>query len=42
MEKMEKEAKEFSGKTFTKRVEKLGEQAQMVSMLIQLAGALKD
>jgi hypothetical protein len=39
---IEKAAREYEGKTFSKRLEKLGSQAQMVHMLIQLAGAMKD
>lgn len=39
---MEKAAKEYSGKTISKRLEKVGDQMQMISMLIQLAGAMKD
>ncbi|PAV29891.1 hypothetical protein CIL05_08410 [Virgibacillus profundi] len=39
---LEKEAKRFYGKTFPQRVEKLNNQVQMVGMLIQFAGAMKD
>ncbi|MBM7598708.1 hypothetical protein JOC34_001065 [Virgibacillus halotolerans] len=39
---LEKEAKKFYGKTFPQKVEKLNNQMQMVSMLIQFAGAMKD
>lgn len=39
---LEKEAKKYYGKTFPQQVEKLNNQMQMVSMLIQFAGAMKD
>jgi hypothetical protein len=39
---LEKEAKKFYGKTFPQKVEKLNSQMQMVNMLIQFAGAMKD
>lgn len=39
---MEKEAKKFYGKTFPQQVEKINNQVQMISMLIQFAGAMKD
>lgn len=39
---MEKEAKRFYGKTFPQQVEKINNQVQMISMLIQFAGAMKD
>lgn len=37
-----KEAKEFFGKTFPQRLEKINNQVQMVNMLLQFAGAMKD
>lgn len=39
---LEKEAKQFYGKTFPQQVEKINGHMQMVSMLIQFAGAMKD
>lgn len=39
---IDKEAKRFYGKTFPQRVEKLNHQVQMLEMLIQFAGAMKD
>ncbi|MDC3416503.1 YlbE-like family protein [Aquibacillus salsiterrae] len=39
---IEKEAKYFYGKTVPQRIEKLSSQMQMVSMIIQMAGAMKD
>lgn len=39
---MEKEAEKFYGKTFPQRVEKINNQVQMIQMLIQFAGAMKD
>ncbi|WP_164669117.1 YlbE-like family protein [Virgibacillus doumboii] len=39
---MEKEAKKFYGKTIPQQVEKIGNQVQMVNMLVQFAGAMKD
>lgn len=36
------EANEFYGKTFPQRLEKLSNQVQMVNMLIQIAGSMKD
>ncbi|MFD1038757.1 YlbE-like family protein [Virgibacillus byunsanensis] len=40
--KMEKEAKKFYGKTFPQKLGKISDQVQMVSMLVQFAGAMKD
>ncbi|HLR66037.1 YlbE-like family protein [Virgibacillus alimentarius] len=42
LEELEKEAKRFYGKTFTKRLEKMNNQVQMITMLMQFAGAMKD
>ncbi|WP_226037916.1 YlbE-like family protein [Aquibacillus saliphilus] len=39
---LERESKVFYGKTVPQRIEKLSSQVQMVSMLIQMAGAMKD
>lgn len=39
---LEEEAKLFYGKTLPQRLEKLNSQVQMVNMLIQFAGAMKD
>lgn len=39
---IEQEAKYFYGKTVPQRIEKLSSQMQMVSMLIQMAGTMKD
>lgn len=39
---MEKEAKKFYGKTLPQRLEKVSSQAQMVNMLIQFVGTMKD
>ncbi|WP_407268101.1 YlbE-like family protein [Radiobacillus sp. PE A8.2] len=39
---MEKEAKVFYGKTVNQRIDKLSSQVQLVSMLIQMAGSMKD
>ncbi|MGP4106869.1 YlbE-like family protein [Virgibacillus sp. L01] len=39
---LNKESKKFYGKTFPQQVEKVGNQVQMVNMLIQFAGAMKD
>lgn len=36
------EAKAFYGKTLPQRLEKLNNQVQMVNMLIQFAGSMKD
>lgn len=36
------EAKVFYGKTFPQRLEKLNHQVQMVNMLMQFAGSMKD
>ncbi|WP_053219786.1 YlbE-like family protein [Virgibacillus senegalensis] len=42
LKEMEKAAKVFYGKTIPQRMERLSDQMQMVTMLIQLAGAMKD
>ncbi|GAB3068097.1 YlbE-like family protein [Virgibacillus ainsalahensis] len=42
IEELEKEAKKFYGKTFPQQVENFNKQAQMIGMLIQFAGAMKD
>lgn len=39
---IEKEARKFYGKTIPQRLEKLSNHVQMASMLIQLAGNMKD
>lgn len=39
---MEKEAKRFYGKTFPQRAEKINDHIQMINMLIQFTGAMKD
>lgn len=39
---MEKEAKKFYGKTFPQQAEKINDKIQMINMLIQFAGAMKD
>lgn len=39
---LECNAKVFYGRTVPQRIEKFGDQLQMVSMLIQMAGAMKD
>lgn len=39
---IEKEAKKFYGKTIEQRLERLNDQVQMVHMLIQIAGSMKD
>ncbi|RKQ37376.1 YlbE-like family protein [Oceanobacillus halophilus] len=39
---MEKEAKRFYGKTFPQKIEKIGNNVQMLNMLMQFAGAMKD
>ncbi|AUJ26794.1 hypothetical protein CAI16_00440 [Virgibacillus dokdonensis] len=39
---VKKEAKRFYGKTFPQQVEKVNQHMQMVSMLMQFAGAMKD
>nr|WP_153735962.1 YlbE-like family protein [Aquibacillus halophilus] len=39
---LEKEANVFYGRTVPQRIEKISNQVQMVSMLIQMAGAMKD
>lgn len=39
---LENEARLFYGKTFPQRLEKLTHQVQMVNMLIQFAGKMKD
>ncbi|MFB4167614.1 YlbE-like family protein [Virgibacillus sp. JSM 102003] len=39
---LHKESKKFYGKTIPQQVEKIGNQVQMVNMLIQFAGAMKD
>lgn len=36
------EARSFYGKTIEKRLEKIHDQVQMVHMLIQIAGTMKD
>ncbi|WP_217585703.1 YlbE-like family protein [Lentibacillus saliphilus] len=38
---LEKAAKEFYGKTMTQRIERFGQRADMVNMLIQMAGIMK-
>ncbi|WP_026570477.1 MULTISPECIES: YlbE-like family protein [Sediminibacillus] len=39
---LEKAAKAFYGKTIPQRIERLSGQMQMISMLIQMAGSMKD
>lgn len=39
---LEKEAKRYYGKTLSQRVERIGSNMQMLNMMIQFAGALKD
>lgn len=39
---IEKEARKFYGKTFPQKLERVSNQIQMVGMLIELAGAMKD
>lgn len=39
---IEKEAKKFYGKTFSQQLDKVNNQVQMVRMLIQFAGEMKD
>ncbi|MBM7572259.1 YlbE-like family protein [Aquibacillus albus] len=39
---MEQEAKVFYGKTVPQRIEKVSNQIQMISMLLQMAGTMKD
>ncbi|WP_085992495.1 YlbE-like family protein [Oceanobacillus senegalensis] len=39
---MEKEAKVFYGKTLPQKLERIGNNVQMLQMLIQFAGAMKD
>lgn len=42
LETVEREAKKFYGKTFSQRLEKMNNQVQMISMLMQFAGSMKD
>ncbi|KKE78082.1 YlbE-like family protein [Oceanobacillus caeni] len=42
LDEMEKEAKKFYGKTFPQRIEKIGNNVQMINMLAQFAGLMKD
>lgn len=42
LNEMEKEAKKFYGKTFPQRVEKIGNNVQMINMLAQFVGLMKD
>lgn len=42
IQELEKEAKKFYGKTFSQRIEQFGNNIQMLSMMMQFAGALKD
>lgn len=39
---LKEEAKVFYGKTLQQRLERLNDQVQMVHMLIQIAGTIKD
>lgn len=39
---MEKEAKQYYGKTISQRLENMNNQVQMISMLMQFAGEMKD
>lgn len=39
---VEKEAKEYYGKTLPQQIEKFGSQVQMLHMFVQLAGNIKD
>lgn len=39
---MEKEAKRFYGKTLPQRIEKINNNVQMLNMLAQFVGAMKD
>lgn len=39
---MKKEAKYFYGKTLSQQINKVNQQIQMVGMLMQFAGAMKD
>jgi heme oxygenase len=42
IDELEKEARYFYGRTVPQRIEKVSNQIQMISMLIQMAGAMKD
>jgi len=42
LSELEREAKHYYGKTFSKRLEKFNNQVQMASMLMQFADAMKD
>lgn len=42
LNELQKESKTFYGKTIPQQVEKLGNQVQMINMLVQFAGAMKD
>ncbi|MEC5422808.1 YlbE-like family protein [Virgibacillus sp. C22-A2] len=42
IQELEKEAKKFYGRTFPQRVNKINHHVQMVGMLMQFAGAMKD
>ncbi|WP_138415051.1 YlbE-like family protein [Aquibacillus sediminis] len=39
---LEQEAKYFYGKTVPQRINKLSNQIQMITMLLQMAGSMKD
>jgi len=42
MFELEKEAKIFYGKTFSKRLEKFSEHVHLATMLVQMSQAMKD
>ncbi|WP_186577575.1 YlbE-like family protein [Aquibacillus kalidii] len=42
LDELEKEAKYFYGQTVPQKIERVSNQIQMVSMLIQMAGTMKD
>jgi hypothetical protein len=42
VERIEKEAKKFYGKTFPQRIERLNNHVQVMGMLMQFAEAMKD
>ncbi|MFD1360228.1 YlbE-like family protein [Lentibacillus salinarum] len=42
IQELEKASKQFYGKTFSQQVDKIGSHVQMVNMLINFAGVMKD
>ncbi|RLL45216.1 hypothetical protein D8M04_10175 [Oceanobacillus piezotolerans] len=42
IKEMEKEAKVFYGKTISQRVERINNSVQMLNMVMQFAGVMKD